>query len=646
MTPYLSGVTEGLATVFSWPGILIPIIGTLIAMTSAFLPGIGSSSLIAIILVATLTWDQSSVMLLFGALTGGATFMGSITAILFNIPGSSSSAAALVDGYPLGERGYPQTAIACAATASALGSVFGVIVLLTVLPFIRPFLLAFGSFEMLLLGIWGLTTLVAVPSASPLKGVAMCLLGFLVGMIGNDPVSGDPRWSFGSMTLFQGLPLVPVLLGLFTFSELIGWSRRYGLEEATLSKRAPDDTTRAGVLAVLRHWGLTLRSAVIGTVVGIIPGVGGTVASFVAYGQAVSTTNDPDARFGEGDIRGLIAPEAAIDAKDGGALLPVVAFGIPGSESGVILLAVLGIHGIMPGVPMLTEQLSLTYTLIFALLFSNILTSIVGVGLAPYLARLKDLRIDLIVLPALLISAVAILQLKGQMTDLYVAVLFGLGGYFLRRYDWPRVPFIIALVLGSFLETNLSLSIRLIELDRIDPFARPASLVLMGLTVVSLWWMVRRRRRQARRLVAPEDLPIAGWLMLPLGVMALVALAGPGTYSALSITMVLMALVTVGAIAALAWREGGFRIAVWLPAAHRVPIWTLAALPVLVTLFGVPAGFAGVVLIWQGAMSDRSNRALVWAVGAAVATGAVAQLYFSQVANLILPEPIALQIFM
>ncbi|MEL7460770.1 MAG: tripartite tricarboxylate transporter permease, partial [Pseudomonadota bacterium] len=410
MTSFGAAAVEGLSAVFSFPGILIPIAGTLIAMTTSFLPGIGSSSLIGIVLVATLTWDPVSVMLLFGALTGGATFMGSITAILFNIPGSTPSSAALLDGYPLGERGYPQTAIACAATASALGSLFGVVVLLTILPYIRPFLLAFGAFEMLLLGIWGLTTLVAVPNVSPIKGLAMCLLGFLVGMIGSDPISGDPRWTFGSFVLFQGLPLVSLMLGIFTFSELIGWARRYDLQTPTLSKRAADDSTWRGIVAVFRHWALSLRSAIIGTVVGIVPGVGGTVAGFVAYGQAVSTTKDPDATFGKGDIRGLIAPESAIDSKDGGSLLPVISFGIPGSESGVILLLVFSIHGIVPGVNLLTEQLHLSYILIFALLFSNVLTSIIGVGLAPYLARLKDLRIDLIVLPALLISAVAIVQ--------------------------------------------------------------------------------------------------------------------------------------------------------------------------------------------------------------------------------------------
>ena len=640
MSSFGAAALEGLGAVFSFPGILIPIAGTLIAMTTSFLPGIGSSSLIGIVLVATLTWDPVSVMLLFGALTGGATFMGSITAILFNIPGSTPSSAALLDGYPMGERGYPQTAIACAATASALGSLFGVVVLLTILPYIRPFLLAFGAFEMLLLGIWGLTTLIAVPNVSPLKGLAMCLLGFLVGMVGSDPISGDPRWTFGSFVLFQGLPLVSLMLGIFTFSELVGWARRYDLQAPTLSKRATDDTTWRGIVAVFRHWTLSLRSAIIGTVVGIIPGVGGTVAGFVAYGQAVSTTKDPNATFGKGDIRGLIAPESAIDSKDGGSLLPVISFGIPGSESGVILLLVFSIHGIVPGVNLLTEQLHLSYILIFALLFSNVLTSVIGVGLAPYLARLKDLRIDLIVLPALLISAAAIVQLQGQLSDLFVAVLFGIGAYFLRRNDWPRVPFVIALVLGLFLESNLSLSIRLIELGRISPWERPASLILIALTVVSLWWMTRRRVRKKRDFTTAEDLPVALCLAAVLTVLLAVAVFSARPYSAISIIVVSGALVAVLAIAATAWRAHGFALSIAVPNAHRVPLLTLACLPVAVILLGLPAGFAATVFAWQIALSNPSRRRVLGAGIAAVATGAATHLYVTRLANLLLPEPL------
>ena len=330
-------------------------------------------------MVLTIGWDNESVLLLFGAMTGGATFMGSITAILFNIPGSISSAPTLLDGYPLGRQGYPKTAIACAATASAVGSLFGVIILMALLPVIRPFLLEFGPLERLLVGIWGLMTIISVPTTSSLKAAVMAALGLTTAMIGVDPALGLPRWDFGSLELSLGFGLVPVLLGVFTFSELITWMRPVQIEKPTVDISAPDDSVFRGVRAVFSHIGLTLRASSIGTLVGMIPGVGGTVAGFVAYGQATQSAKGDTSKFGQGDIRGLIAPEAAVDAKDGGSLLPALAFGLPGSEAGVMLLAVFAVHGIVPGLPMLNAQLPLTFMLIIALLFSNMLTSTNGV---------------------------------------------------------------------------------------------------------------------------------------------------------------------------------------------------------------------------------------------------------------------------
>ena len=632
LNEYLGSAAVGLGHLFSWPGILIPVLGTLLSMVTAFLPGIGSASLVALVIVFTVQWDPVSIMLLFGALTGGATFMGSITAILFNIPGTTASAAAMLDGYPLGKKGYPQYAIACAATASAVGSVIGVVVLILILPIIRPFLLAFGPLELLLLGIWGLTTLVAVPNSAPLKAFVMVLLGFLTAMVGADPTTGQERWAFGSLELFAGIPMVPVLLGIFTFSELITWVRSYDLSENAVTRRAADDSILAGILAVFRHWGLTMRSAIIGTVVGIIPGVGGTVASFVAYGQAVQTSRGDAQEFGKGDVRGLVAPEAAVDAKDGGSLLPVVAFGLPGSEGGVILVAVLAIHGIVPGVPMLSEHLHLTYALIFALLFSNILTSVVGVGLAPYLARLKDLRIDLIVLPALIVSLIAVVQIDSQVSDLFLAVGFGLAGYFFKRHDWPRVPFIIAFVLGAFLETNLSLTTQLVALDRITLWERPAALGILAVTLLSLWWLLRKRSRGGWPPITPADAVIGAVLALVAAFFLASALLAERSYSPVALAVVGLLLLAALAVGAAALRAGR-PVLPPVPKNHRVPIAAMAALPVLTVLAGLPVAVGLTMLGWLRGTGSAWARALAWAA----ASGAGTHLFIAEGAHLLLP---------
>ena len=249
-------------------------------------------------------------------------------------------------------------------------------------------------------------------------------------------------------------------------------------------------------LASLRHPGLFLRSSLIGTLIGAIPGIGGTVASFVAYGHAVQTASDRD-RFGQGDIRGVIAPEAAVDAKDGGSLLPVLAFGVPGSEGTVFLLAAMMIHGITPGRPLLASASDLVWPLIWALFLSNWLTSLLGLALARPAARLTTIRQDLLVPVILALVAIAAIADRGQPLDLVLVAAFGVGGLVLQRHGWPRVPFVIAFVLGAAFENNLLQTWRLIDLGRVHLADRPLTwlLVLVVLATMAWTWRASRRRR-------------------------------------------------------------------------------------------------------------------------------------------------------
>ncbi len=511
MGDYLQAILVGLGNVASPSGFLIIVAGTLLAMLMSFLPGIGTASLLTLVMLLTLSWSQTSVLLLFGALVGGATFMGSVTAILFNVPGSAPNAATLIDGYPLSKRGFTKTAIAAAATASAIGSVLGVLVLLAALPFLSRLVPSLGPWEQLLLGIWGLTTIVALPSSSRSKAALMCLLGLLAAMIGNDPIAAQPRWHFGIDGLVSGLGIVPVLLGFFTFAEIISWGESQVNRDSSFESD-PQDSTAAGIRAVLARPLLTLKSSLIGTLIGIIPGVGGTVAGFVAYGQAQGSESE-GSQFGQGDIRGVIAPEAATDAKDGGSLVPAIALGLPGSEVGVFLIAVLAIHGLVPGEPMLNAQLSLTMTLILALLVSNLLTSALGIGLAPRLEKLGRIPLQRAILPILVLSFLLIVQLNGLLIDVLAAVVFGVFGYVCKRLDWPRVPLVIAFVLGEFIERNLALSGRLIELGRVEPLQRPVAITIIVLIFASLL-LVRRRNEKRVLQWQTEDVCIGGASLL------------------------------------------------------------------------------------------------------------------------------------
>jgi len=483
----LDAALEGLRLVFSWPYILYPLAATILAMMFSASPGLNSSSLMALAIPLTISWDPLHVMLLFGAFVGGATFMGSVTAILFNIPGKAQNAATLLDGYPLTQQGKARTAIGCAATASALGSTFGVVMLVGLIPVMRQAAIALGPPEYLLLAIWGLTMLAALAGNSLLKGLAAVGIGLQLAFIGYDPRTAELRFTFGIDYLADGLSLVPVFLGLFALAELIDLivSRRETLS-GRLRVGELSGSVEEGVRSVFRHFGLFLRSSVIGTVIGVIPGIGSSVAGFIAYGHAGQSAGDRS-RFGRGDIRGVLAPEAANDAKDGGALVPTLALGIPGGTGTAVLLGALALHGMAPGREMLTDNLVLVFVLIWSLFLSNWITSLLGLALVNPMARLGTIRTTRLIPVILVLAVIASQQYRGLLADVACALVFGVLGYLMKRHDWPRVPLVIALALAPLFETNLHLTLRLQELGRIDFFARPLVLLLIVLTLANLF---------------------------------------------------------------------------------------------------------------------------------------------------------------
>ena len=477
---------EALRLTLSWPYVLYPLAGTLLAMVVAASPGLNSSTLMALAIPVTYAWDPLAVMLLFGAFVGGATFMGSMTAILFNIPGKAQSAVTLLDGYPMTQNGEARTAIGCAAASSALGSTFGVFVLIALIPLMRQATMALGPAEYLMLAIWGLTMLAALVGTSLLKGLIAAGIGMALAMVGSDPRTAEPRFTMGLAYLHDGLSLVPVLLGVFALAEVIDLivSGRETLSGRPIGRELGGSVVR-GVASVFRHFGLFLRSSVIGTVIGAIPGIGGTVAGFVAYGHASQTARDRS-RFGHGDIRGVLAPEAASDAKDGGALVPTLALGIPGGSGTAVLLGALTLHGLTPGREMLTDNLVLAFVLIWSLFLSNWITSLLGLALVGPMTRLSTIRTARLVPVILCLAVLGALQYRGLMADVVCAVLFGLLGYVMKRRDWPRVPLVIALVLAPLFESNLHLALRLHELGRIDFWTRPVVIALLLLTAGNL----------------------------------------------------------------------------------------------------------------------------------------------------------------
>ena len=479
-----------LGTLFSWPYILVPVVGTLMSMLVAGLPGVSGVMLMALALPFLYEMDPVVSMLLLGAFVGGATFMGSMSAILLGIPGKAANAATALDGYPMAQQGLAKTAIGCSATSSALGSSFGVLALLSLLPFLREAILAFGPTEFFALGLWGLTTVALVTRGSSLKGLSAAGLGLLIAAVGGDPRTGEPRFTFGLLYLRDGIDYVIVFLGVFSLAEVIDLlasgrktiSGRENLEELSGS-------LKDGVLAVFQNFGLFLRSSVLGTVVGMIPGIGGSIASFVAYGAAARGPGGDGPGLGKGDIRGVIAPEAANDAKDGGSLAPTLVFGIPGGAGTAMLLVALKQHGFVPGNQLLTENAQYVFLLAFSLFVSNWLTSLLGMALVRPFSWLTVAPTSLLAPVLLLLTILGGFIYKGRIEDIFMIYVFGLLGYWMKKYDWSRAAFVTALVLGDLLETNFTVAVRLHELGRIQFWDRPLTMLFVVLTIASFYWM-------------------------------------------------------------------------------------------------------------------------------------------------------------
>lgn len=488
---------------------ILIILGVLLGLLMGILPGLGGTVTLALLIPLTFGLDPLVAFMLLTAALGGTNFGGSITSILINTPGSSPNAATLLDGYPMTRQGRAGEAIGASAAASAFGAFFGIALLAASVPFMLQVILLFGPPEVFWLGIWGLTVIAVVVKGSVVAGIISAGFGVIFSIHGVNQFTATVRWDYGMTFMRDGMPLVPALIGLFAVAEMI----KLVSEGGTIAK---DDEEQGkvtggqwkGVRSVFTHRWLFVRSAIIGAATGVIPGVGGAAANYIAYFQAVQTSSDPEA-YGTGDIRGVIAPEASNDAKDGTGFLPTLGLGIPGSASMAILLGAFVLHGIEPGPLLFRDHLDIVTTIILALLISNILTSTIGIFSANQLIRVTRLDVRVLAPAILVIAFFGTYALDNNIYQVFIAMFFGILGFFMVKANMSRVPMILGIVLGIIVERNFFRSEQISdvgwwiflgfrEVDGTMQFTRPLVVFLILLTIVSLglpWirpWIQRR----------------------------------------------------------------------------------------------------------------------------------------------------------
>ena len=480
----LEAIGISLSALAAPSGIFFLVLGSVVGLLFGIIPGLGGPTALALLIPLTFGIDATSAMFLAGGIMGGVPFGGSVTAILLNTPGTAPNAATVYDGYPMTKQGKAGMALGAAGAASSLGGIFGIVILFLVLPIAREIILIFSPPEFFMLSVLGLCAIAVSTEGKMVKGLIAACVGLMIAFVGYDGVSGGTRFTYGIDYLWDGVPLVPALIGLFAIAQIVSLYLSGG---SITDNPTAVRVTRVwdGIFAVFKYWPTLLRGSSIGAIVGAIPGVGGTVAAFLAYSVTVQVSKEPET-FGKGNIEGVIAPESANNAREGGALIPTLAFGIPGSAEMAVFLGLLILHGMQPGPSILLNHLDVITSLMIAILVASVLATVLCLLVARQLALVTLVDVNFLVAIVLPVSLVGAYALNSSMYDVIIAVVFGAVGYLMLRFDYPRLPLVIAMFLGSVMEVNLRQSLMIAQGDWTIFFTRGPSLILFGLVVLSI----------------------------------------------------------------------------------------------------------------------------------------------------------------
>jgi TctA family transporter len=461
-------------------------LGVILGLVVGILPGLGGSAGLALILPFVFGMDAGHALAMMIGLLSVTTTSDTFPSVLMGIPGTSSSQATVVDGFPLSKKGEAARALAAAFSASLLGGLFGAFVLTFAIYFAEPIIMAMGFGEQLMLIVLALTMVGMLTGTHPLKGLATCALGLMMGAFGAAPLTGGERVTFGTDYLIDPLKVVIVGLAMFALPEIVDLLRRQ--ETISESGKLGSGWLR-GVRDTLRHWWIVVRCSAIGCAVGALPGLGGSVVDWIAYGHVVQTTRNREL-YGTGDIRGVIAPESANNAKDGGALIPTILFGIPGSGSMALLLGGFILIGIEPGIALIRDEPDLVYLMVWSVAVANIVGAGISLVLAPQIAKLTTIRYTLIAPFMFGLIFFAAFQATRQWGDLIALMLLGVLGIYMKRFGWPRPALLIGYVLSNQVEKSIYHVSATVGWSL---FTQPIVIVLLGLIFLSIFAAIRYR---------------------------------------------------------------------------------------------------------------------------------------------------------
>ncbi len=484
---------QALQLLLEWHHLVVLLLGVFIGLAIGCLPGLGGVVALAVLIPFTYNLDAPTSFALLLGVAAVTTTSDLIPAVLFGVPGTVGAAATTIDGHQMARQGKAGRAFGAGFVAAALGGLFGALVLALAVPLLQPVMLAIGSPELLAFSIFGLSMVATLSGRAPLKGLTAAGIGLMISMIGSGTQTGTLRWTFGWLYLFDGVPLIPVTLGLFALPELadLAINRKSIAGDNAVSVKLSSQWE--GVRDVFRNWWLVLRCSAMGTALGVVPGIGSAVIDWIVYGYALRTEKNPE-RFGQGDVRGVIAPESSNNAKEGGHLVPTIAFGIPAGASMTLLLGAFLLHGLTPGPDMLTKNLDVTYSIIWSLTLAHVFGTLICLVGAKQLARFAEMRHQILLPLIMPVVLVATFQATRSWGDLYFLLFFGTLGWIMKRFGWPRPPMVLGYVLGPIFERYLFLSLQIYGARWVY---RP---VVIAIAVLIVWALYRPLTETVRRL--------------------------------------------------------------------------------------------------------------------------------------------------
>lgn len=492
----LDSMLAGLQIAFQWQNVLIAFLGAVLGIIVGATPGISATLGIALLVPVTFAFSPTTALIMLGGVYCGAIYGGSIAAILIRVPGTPAAVAVLDDGYEMTRQGRAGHALGADIISSLVGGQIGVLLLLFFAPLVAAWALNFRSAEFFWVVIFAMTTIGAFTQGAVVKGLLAGALGLLMATIGMHPISGELRYTFGQLSLFEGLPVIVALIGLFSVSQAL-----YIVEESTSGVKplVPKiGSMWPGGKALWRLRGAFLRSSFIGSFVGILPGAGADIASFIAHSEAKRFSKEPQ-EFGKGSMEGVIAGEAANNAVVGGSLIPLLTLGIPGNAVTAALLGGLLIHGLIPGPRLFEQQPTLLYTFIFSLFLANVFFATAGfIGLR-YVAKVVLTPQGILAPVIIVLSVIGAYAFRNSLADIWIVLALGLLGYILRKLDFPLAPILLGLILGPIAEENLARATSLATARGVGIMeyllASPISIIFFALTIASVVYTVYQERK-------------------------------------------------------------------------------------------------------------------------------------------------------